>query len=117
MTGGRLRAGAAVATLAFLVWRLGTGPFLDGLQAVDGAALAAASGLAAVTTVCCAWRWRTVARGLGADLPLGTATVRAICTTWPAERSHATARSPWPIPRWTSPTSPPGSVTLRKIER
>ena len=73
MTGGRLRAGAALATLAFLVWHLGTGPFLDGLQAVDGAALAAASGLAAVTTVCCAWRWRTVARGLGADLPLGTA--------------------------------------------
>jgi uncharacterized membrane protein YbhN (UPF0104 family) len=26
-----------------------------------------------VTTVCCAWRWRTVARGLGVDLPLGPA--------------------------------------------
>jgi glycosyltransferase 2 family protein len=26
-----------------------------------------------VTTVCCAWRWRIVARGLGVDLPLGTA--------------------------------------------
>ena len=73
MTAARIRVAAAVATLAFLVWHLGTGPFLDGLQAVDGGALAAASGLALLTTVCCAWRWRTVARGLGADLPLGMA--------------------------------------------
>ena len=64
---------AAGATLAFLVWSLGTGPFLDGLGAVDGWALAAASGLAVLTTICCAWRWRIVARGLGVDLPLGTA--------------------------------------------
>ena len=64
---------AAVAILAVLVWRLGAGPFLDGLRAVDGWALAAASGLAVVTTVCCAWRWRVVARGLGVDLPLGPA--------------------------------------------
>jgi glycosyltransferase 2 family protein len=63
----------AVGTLAVLVWTVGTGPFLDGLQAVDGAALAAASGLAVLTTVCCAWRWRIVARTLGSDLPLGTA--------------------------------------------
>jgi glycosyltransferase 2 family protein len=65
--------GAAIATLAVLVWRVGTGPFLDGLRAVDGGALAAAAGLAVLTTVCCAWRWRIVARGLGVDLPLGTA--------------------------------------------
>ena len=52
---------------------MGSGPFLDGLRAVDGGALAAASGLAVLTTVCCAWRWRIVARGLGIDLPLGTA--------------------------------------------
>ena len=64
---------AAVATLAVLVWRVGTGPFLDGLRAVDGGALAAASGIAVLTTVCCAWRWKTVARGLGVDPPLGTA--------------------------------------------
>src|SRR3954469_19424423 len=64
---------AAAATLGVLVWRLGTGPFLDGLGAVDGGALAAASGLTALTTVCCAWRWRIVARGLGVELPLGTA--------------------------------------------
>jgi glycosyltransferase 2 family protein len=68
-----IRVALTVATLAFLVWQLGTGPFLDGLRAVDGGALAAASGLAVLTTVCCAWRWRTVAGGLGADLPLRTA--------------------------------------------
>ena len=66
-------AAAAAGTLAVLVWHVGTGPFLDGLRAVDGGALAAASGLAVLTTVCCAWRWRIVARGLGVDLPLGTA--------------------------------------------
>jgi uncharacterized membrane protein YbhN (UPF0104 family) len=60
-------------TIAVLLWRLGTGPFLDGLRMVNGGALAAAAGLAALTTVCCAWRWRTVARGLGVELPLGAA--------------------------------------------
>ena len=68
-----VRLAAAAATLAVLVWRLGTGPFLDGLRAVDAGALAAAFGLALLTTVCCAWRWRVVARSLGVDLPLGTA--------------------------------------------
>jgi glycosyltransferase 2 family protein len=64
--------GAAV-TLTILVWRLGTSPFLDGVRTVDGRALAAAAGLAVLTTVCCAWRWRIVARGLGIDLPLPAA--------------------------------------------
>jgi uncharacterized membrane protein YbhN (UPF0104 family) len=59
-----------VATLAVLAWHVGTGPFLDGLRAVDGGALAAGSGIAVLTTVCCAWRWKTVARGLGVDPPL-----------------------------------------------
>ena len=63
----------AAGTLAVLVWQVGTGPFLDGLRTVDGGALAAAFGLAVLTTVCCAWRWRVVARGLGVELPLGTA--------------------------------------------
>jgi glycosyltransferase 2 family protein len=67
------RLAATAATLAILVWRLGTGPFLDGLRTVDAAALAAAAGLAVLTTVCCAWRWRIVAGGLGVDLPLGPA--------------------------------------------
>jgi uncharacterized membrane protein YbhN (UPF0104 family) len=68
-----LRIGATTATLAFLVWRVGTGPFLDGLSTVDGGALVAAAGLAVLTTLCCAWRWKVVARGLGDDLPLSTA--------------------------------------------
>jgi glycosyltransferase 2 family protein len=63
----------AAAVLAVLVWRLGTGPFLDGLRTVDAGALAAASGLAVLTTVCCAWRWRIVARGLGVEPPWSTA--------------------------------------------
>jgi glycosyltransferase 2 family protein len=67
------RVTATVATLAFLVWRLGTGPFLDGLRALDGRALAAATGLVGLTTLCAAWRWRIIARGLGVDLPLGMA--------------------------------------------
>jgi hypothetical protein len=68
-----VRLAVAAAVLAVLVWRLGTGPFLDGLHAVDGASLAAASGLALLTTICCAWRWRVVAGRLGVDLPLGSA--------------------------------------------
>jgi glycosyltransferase 2 family protein len=68
-----VRPAAAAATLAVVIWRVGTGPFLDGLRAVDRGALVAAAGLAVLTTVCCAWRWRIVARGLGVDLPLGTA--------------------------------------------
>ena len=48
----------AAGTLAVLVWQVGTGPFLDGLQTVNGTALAAAFGLAVMTTVCCAWRRR-----------------------------------------------------------
>ena len=60
-------------TLAVLVWRLGTGPFLDGIHMVDGRALAAAAGVALLTTVCCAWRWQAVARGLGVELSLGAA--------------------------------------------
>ena len=61
---------APALVLAILVWRLGTGPFLDGFRTVDGGALAAAAGLAVLTTVCCAWRWKIVARGLGVELSL-----------------------------------------------
>ena len=58
---------------AVLVWRLGTGPFLNGLRTVDGGALAAAGGLALLTTVGFAWRWKIVAGGLGVDLSLPAA--------------------------------------------
>ena len=59
--------------LAVLVWRLGTGPFLDGVRAIDGRTLAEASGIAVLTTVCCAWRWKLVAGGLGVELSLPAA--------------------------------------------
>ena len=39
------RAAAAAATLAVVVWRLGAGPFRDGVRAVDGTTLAAAAGI------------------------------------------------------------------------
>jgi glycosyltransferase 2 family protein len=60
-------------TLGVLVWRLGTGPFIHGVRTIDGTALAAAAAITAVATVCSAWRWKTVARGLGIDLPLPVA--------------------------------------------
>jgi uncharacterized membrane protein YbhN (UPF0104 family) len=59
--------------LAVLVWQVGTGPFLAGIRRVDATALIAALVIGAVTTVCCAWRWRLVAHGLGVRLPLGGA--------------------------------------------
>ena len=58
---------------AILAWRLGTGPFVEGVRSVDGRALAAAAGIGALTTVCCAWRWTTVARALEVKLSLTTA--------------------------------------------
>jgi uncharacterized membrane protein YbhN (UPF0104 family) len=59
--------------LAVAIWRLGTGPFLAGLEAVDGRGLLAASGLFFLTSVCGAWRWTIVSRGLGVRLSLPAA--------------------------------------------
>jgi glycosyltransferase 2 family protein len=64
---------APFVTLGLVVWRLGTGPFVAGVRTVDAGALVAAVGLMVLTTVCCAWRWKTVAKGLGVDLSLPTA--------------------------------------------
>ena len=63
----------AVAVLAVVIWRLGTGPFLAGVEAVDGRALLAASAIFFVTTVFSAWRWTIVSRGLGIRLSLPAA--------------------------------------------
>src|SRR3954449_4920549 len=63
-----MRPVIAVGTLAVVVWYLGIGPFLDGIRAVDRAALVAGTGIGVLTTVCCAWRWTTVAHGLGLRL-------------------------------------------------
>ena len=43
-TWARLLGGAAI--LAVLIWRLGTGPFLDGVRTIDARSLAAAAGIA-----------------------------------------------------------------------
>ena len=62
-----------IGILAFLLWRLGTGPFVDGLRLINGWAVVAALGIGVLTTVCGAWRWSLVAGGLGVGLPLRTA--------------------------------------------
>jgi len=68
-----VRLAAAVATLAVVVWRLGAGPFVDGVRAVDARALLVAAVIGLLTTICCAWRWTVVARGLGVELSLSAA--------------------------------------------
>lgn len=68
-----LRLALAVGILVALGVRLGTAAFLDGLRAVDGAAVLAALGIGLLTTVLSAWRWVVIARALGLPLALGTA--------------------------------------------
>ncbi|WP_433795527.1 lysylphosphatidylglycerol synthase transmembrane domain-containing protein [Actinoplanes sp. CA-252034] len=68
----RLMGGAGI--LALVMWRLGTGAFLDGLRVLDAGALLAALGIGAATTLLSAWRWCLVARGLGMRLTLKDAT-------------------------------------------
>jgi len=69
----RLRLAGGVAVLAVLLWRLGSGPFLQGLRTVDATALLAGVLLAVPVTVCCAYRWTLVARGLRVPLALPSA--------------------------------------------
>ena len=64
----RMLGGAAI--IALLLWRLGTGAFLNGLRVIDPGSLLTAFGIGAATTVFCAWRWCLVARGLGLRLSL-----------------------------------------------
>lgn len=68
-----LRVVVGLGVLGLLVSRLGTAPFVAGLQALDGRSLLAAGVVTAATTVCAAWRWRLVAQALGLHLPLRTA--------------------------------------------
>jgi len=67
------RPAAVAAVLAAVIWRLGSGPFLDGVRALDGRALVAAAAIFLITTVCAAWRWKIVADGLGVRLSLTNA--------------------------------------------
>ena len=68
-----LRVVVTVAVLALLVWRLGAGPFVDGLRDVDLPTVLAVLAISALTTTACALRWRRVGAGLGLDVPLGSA--------------------------------------------
>ncbi len=74
LTWARLRLAGGVAILLVLVWRLGTGPFLHGVRTVDTTALVLGVLIAVPTTVCCAWRWRLVARALDVGVTLPAAT-------------------------------------------
>src|SRR5689334_3915344 len=69
----RLRVVGPVLVLVVLVLRLGTGPFLAGVRKVDAGALTAGAGVVALATLCSAWRWKTVARGLGVEISLPAA--------------------------------------------
>ena len=85
----------AVAVLAVVIWRLGTGPFLAGIEAVDGRALLAAAVIFLLTTVCAAWRWALVSRGLGVRLSLPAAVAayyRAVSPATSIEASVTAAR-------------------------
>ncbi|MCL6731923.1 lysylphosphatidylglycerol synthase domain-containing protein [Streptomyces neyagawaensis] len=64
---------AGTIILVVVVWRLGTGVFVDGLRRIDGGTLVAAVGIGVLTTVVSAWRWCAVTRALGLRLPLGPA--------------------------------------------
>jgi uncharacterized membrane protein YbhN (UPF0104 family) len=68
-----VRPAVATAVLAVVIWRLGSGPFRDGVGALDGRALVAAAAIFLITTVCGAWRWKIVADGLGVRLSLTNA--------------------------------------------
>jgi uncharacterized membrane protein YbhN (UPF0104 family) len=67
----RVLGGAGI--IAVLVWRLGTGAFLDGLRVIDGGTLLTAFAIGVATTVLSAWRWCLVARGVGLRLSLRSA--------------------------------------------
>ena len=70
-TGARVVCAGLV--LAARVARVGADPFLDGLRGLGPGSLLAATAIGGATTVCSAWRWQVVARGLGMDLPLPAA--------------------------------------------
>ncbi|MGP8303737.1 lysylphosphatidylglycerol synthase transmembrane domain-containing protein [Streptomyces inhibens] len=65
-----LRMLTGLGILVVLVWHLGSDAFLNGLRRIDAATLLAALGIGLLTTVCSAWRWCLVARGLGLRLSL-----------------------------------------------
>jgi uncharacterized protein (TIRG00374 family) len=67
------RLAGALLVLALLVWKVGTGPFLEALRRIDRVSLVAALALGLPITLCGALRWHLVAAGMGIRLPLGHA--------------------------------------------
>jgi glycosyltransferase 2 family protein len=59
-----------VGILVLLVVRLGSDAVVDGLASIGAGSVLAALVLGLVTTAASAWRWRTVANGLGLRLPI-----------------------------------------------
>jgi uncharacterized membrane protein YbhN (UPF0104 family) len=68
-----LRPLVGLVILAVLVRHVGAGAFLEALHHLDGWSVAAGAAIAVLTTVCGAWRWVLVARGLGSELTLRSA--------------------------------------------
>ena len=68
-----LRPLGGATILGVVVATLGGGPVVDALRATDGTALAMGAGVAVLTTVAAAWRWRLVAGRLEAGLTLPSA--------------------------------------------
>lgn len=67
----RVLGGLGILGAVVLAW--GVKPFADAARGVHLALVGLALLVAAVTTLAAAWRWRLVARGLGARLELSTA--------------------------------------------
>lgn len=65
------RLAGGLMVLVVLLWRLGTGPFVDGVRTLSPVALLGGLLLGMPVTACCAWRWRAVGRAAG--LPIGLA--------------------------------------------
>jgi uncharacterized membrane protein YbhN (UPF0104 family) len=67
----KIVAGAAI--IGIVLWRLGTGAFVDGLREINLWGVAAALGIGFLTTLFSAWRWCIVADRLGLKLSLRAA--------------------------------------------
>lgn len=63
----------SLGILGALLGLTGMGPFVAGISSLDGWTVVLGAGIAVVTTVACAWRWRLVAAGLGVGVALPTA--------------------------------------------
>lgn len=65
-----LRLAGGVVVLGAVLWRTGSGPFVDGLLSLDLGTLTLGAAIAVPATVACAWRWHLVAMGLGVGVDM-----------------------------------------------